>query len=151
VTNLAEQPVTLPTGRFLMAIWTASGAAAVVWAIALLLLPREGWPAWLGAAGGGIVGGSASLVLLLLRPWRARKLGSWPMLWMTASFLKWLPTLAGAFLLYSAAHFSRVAIGGSVLLAYLAVLVGETRVYAESMKRFVPRGAETDGPGRSPT
>ena len=54
MTNLAEQPVTLPTGRFLAAIWTGAGAAAAVWAIALLLLPREGWPVWLGVAGGVI-------------------------------------------------------------------------------------------------
>ena len=145
MTTLADRPVTLPTRAIMIAIWVSGGIVALVWGVIFAIAPRDGWPAWLGAGAAAVVGISATLALTVIRPWRPRPLGNWPMLWVLASFLKWPPTLAGAFLLYSATPLSKGALGLSVLAAYLAVLAGETMVYAKSMKRFAPSGGELTG------
>ena len=145
MTALAERRVTLPTRPLLMVIWVTAVLIAIAWGALFGILGRDGWPAWLGAAAAGVVAVSATLALAVIRPWHPRALGTWPMLWAVASFLKWPPTLAGAFLLYSATPLSKGALGASVLAAYLAILAGETRVYAETMKRLVPQGDEPTG------
>jgi len=145
VTTIAERRVTLPTRPLMLVIWVTAALVAIVWAVVFVFVSRDGWPAWLGGAAAGVVAVSATLALVIIRPWRPRALAEWPTLWVVASFLKWPPTLAGAFLLYSATPLSKGALAASVLAAYVAVLAGETRVYAETMKRFVPSGSEPTG------
>jgi hypothetical protein len=145
MTSIAERRVTLPTRPLMVVIWVTAVLVAIAWAALFAIVRRDGWPVWLGGGAAGVVAVSATLALAIIRPWHPRALGTWPMLWVLASFLKWPPTLAGAFLLYSATPLSKGALGVSVLVAYLAVLAGETRVYAETMKRLVPSGNESTG------
>ena len=60
-----------------------------------------------------------------------------------ASFARLVTTMGATFLLYSATQIGGKGLFFAVALAYVAAMVGETRVYAMSMKRFAPGGVET--------
>jgi hypothetical protein len=55
-----------------------------------------------------------------------------------------LMTLAGTFLLYSATPYRGVSLWLSMAAAYVAVMLGETRVYASAMRRLAPSAAPAE-------
>jgi hypothetical protein len=146
MTNPAEQQVVLPTVRLLAAAWVACLVAGGAWAGVLLVLGQGATAAVTGLVGAGAVAVAALVALLAIRPWRPRSLAVWPIVWVAGSMVRLLTTLGVAYLLYSATPYHSRMLWFAVLVAYLAALVGETRVYALSMRRFAPDGA---GPSSS--
>ena len=136
-TNLAERKVTLPTTRLLAAAWVSCLAAGGAWAAAAWIV-GAGDRAVAGPVAAGIVGSVAALTLLAIRPWHPKSLYSWPIVWVAASFARLVTTMGATFLLYSATQIGGKGLFFAVALAYVAAMVGETRVYALSMKRFAP-------------
>lgn len=149
--DAAERKATLPTASFLIVIWATAAAAGAAFAAGALLLGFGGAAAVNGLAGAGVVAGAASLVIFALRPWRPRALLNWPVVWVAASFVRLLATLAGTYLLYSATHLGGRSLWMAVALAYLAVMFGETRVYAMSMRRFAPPAPLAPGAAEAST
>ncbi len=147
----AEREVTLPTGRFLAVIWIAALGAGAAFAAGAVLLGLGDAAAWNGPIGAGVVAVAASLVVLGLRPWRPRAMLNWPVLWVASSFVRLLATLAGTYLLYSATQSGGRSLWMAVALAYLAVMVGETRVYAMSMRRVAPVAPAAPGAAEQST
>jgi hypothetical protein len=152
--NLA---VTLPAGSLIAVAWGACGAVAGVWCAIGLALGRDRGFLLGGAAAAGTVATSASVAIILLRPWRPRRLAEWPFAWLAGSFVRLVLTLAGAFLIYSAPFhgLGGMWLAAAVMMAYLAALIGETRVYAATMRRYgsAPLGRSAtestpDVPGR---
>ena len=91
-----------------------------------------------------LVGLGATCGILAIQPWRPRSLATWPMVWMAGSMVRFMVTLGGAFLLYSATPSGTVHLWIGVVIAYLATLVGETRTYAAAMRPVVAgRGSDT--------
>lgn len=91
-----------------------------------------------------LVGLGATCGILAMQPWRPRSLATWPMVWMAGSMVRFMVTLGGAFLLYSATPSGTVHLWIGVVIAYLATLVGETRTYAAAMRPVVAgRGSDT--------
>jgi hypothetical protein len=134
----ANLAVTLPTGTLIGVAWGACGAVAGAWcAIGLAFGLDRGF--FLGGAGAAAtVATSASVAIIFLRPWRPRRLAEWPFVWLAGSFVRLVLTLAGAFLLYSAPFhgLGGMWLAAAVMMAYLAALIGETRVYAATMRRY---------------
>jgi hypothetical protein len=91
-----------------------------------------------------LVGLGATCGILAMQPWRPRSVATWPMVWMAGSMVRFMVTLGGAFLLYSATPSGTVHLWIGVVIAYLATLVGETRTYAAAMRPVVAgRGSDT--------
>jgi len=157
---------TLPTLRLLIVAWLYAIIAGAGWTLAMVVhasrLPPPPTDAH-GAADSSAVAGptAASLIatgplaavlvglgatcgILAIQPWRPRPLTTWPMVWMAGSFVRFMVTLTGAFLLYSATPSGTVHLWIGVVIAYLATLVGETRTYAAAMRPVVAgRGSDT--------
>jgi hypothetical protein len=146
VEDAAERKVTLPTAQLLGAAWAACLVAGGGWMAVCWALGRGADQALSGAIAAGLVAAMAGAVIVGLRPWRPRSLLTWPVVWVTASFLRLVGTLGGAFLLYSATQIGGRSLWFAVALVYVAALIGETRVYAKSMRRFAPGGAEASTP-----
>ena len=143
MTNAALRTVTLPTGRLLGAAWIGCLSVGFLWTAAAWLLGAS-WPSALsGLAAGGVVAVAAAAVLIVIRPWRAKTLAEWPVVWVAGSLARLAVTLGGTFLLYSATRFGGKSLWLAVAAAYLAAMIGETRIYGASMRRFDP------GPGKS--
>ncbi|MEM7228025.1 MAG: hypothetical protein AAF432_04335 [Planctomycetota bacterium] len=144
--NAALRLVTLPTMPMLGAAWLGAIIAGGTVAILMLVLSR-GTDWVLGALiGAGVVAGTATLSLLALRPWQPKPLMKWPVLWVAASFLRLAVTVVATFLLYSATRFGTAGLVLAVVTAYVAVMAGETRMYANSMRRYAPNGVGAVGP-----
>ncbi|MCA9296489.1 MAG: hypothetical protein KC983_08225 [Phycisphaerales bacterium] len=141
----AERKVTLPTAPLLGAAWIAAILATIASALVVYIWKRD--VDWVVSAllGGCVVAGASTVALLAIRPWHAKALMTWPMVWVAGSFLRLLVTVAGTFLLYSATRFGTLGLVLAVMAAYFAVQVGESRIYAGSMKRHAPAGAGVDG------
>lgn len=145
-TDPSLRKVTLPTRRLIAVAWAAAIVAGLVVAGVIAAIgPAAGAPVN-GAAAAGIVGVVATLAVIALMPWRPRALLQWPVVWLAASFVRLMATMGGTYLLYSATHFGGKSLWLAVLVVYLAAMVGETRVYATSMRRFAPGGAEASTP-----
>lgn len=145
----AIRKVTLPTRSFLAAIWVATLLAGGIFAGGALILGMGATATRNGGVAAGVVGVIASLVVLALRPWQPRALMQWPVVWMAGSFVRLLATIGGTYLLYSATPLGSPSGGKSLWLAvafaYVAAMVGETRVYAMSMRRFAPGAPPAPG------
>jgi hypothetical protein len=144
--NPAERTVALPLTPLLAVSVLGPAAACAVWTGGTLALGAGTLRLQAGAAASGVVAAAAVVHLLLLRPWKERSLLKWPMVWVGGSFLRLAITLGGAILLYSATPFRDVSLWFATVLAYVAVMVGETRVYASTMKRLAPAGAPAESP-----
>ncbi len=144
-TDLTERKVTLPTIPLLGAAWVGCLATGGAWAAVAWVL-GAGERVVAGPLAAGVVGSVTTLALLAIRPWHPRSLYTWPIVWVTASFARLVTTMGATFLLYSATQIGGKGLFFAVALAYVAAMVGETRVYALSMKRFAPRGVEISTP-----
>jgi F0F1-type ATP synthase assembly protein I len=135
----------LPTARLLAVVWLGCLLVGAGWSGVALALGRGRDAVVTGLLAAAVVGVAASVVLLALRPWRPKRLDRWPMVWVAGSFLRFAVTLGATILLYSATPYGTRSLWFAVLLAYFAVMVAETRVYASSMRRFAP--SETGASG----
>ena len=135
-----DQLVSLPTSRLVAGACLASGTVGVVWALGATLLGAGTPEAVAGLLAGGAVAAGSVVALLSIRPWRERSLARWPLVWMGGSAVRFLGTLALAFLLYSATPYGSIGLWLAVVVAYMATLVTETRLYALHMKRYAPPG-----------
>jgi len=140
----ASRRVTLPTAPMLGAIWFAAVLAGLAGAGVITMLGRGGQESFGALLGGLLVAVCATVVLLGVRPWTPKPLATWPMIWIAASFVRLAITVAATFLLYSATRFGAVSLVLTVVAAYFAVQVGETRMYAIAMKRHAPDSAAGD-------
>lgn len=137
--NPADRQVALPTAPFLVATWAPAVAAGGGWMGVSLAVGRPMAEAVLGLVAAGIVGLSATGSLLVIAPSRPKPLRSWPMIWLGGSFMRLMVVLGLTLLLYSATRFgAERALWFATIVAYLAVLVAETRVYAVLMNRAAP-------------
>jgi len=107
------------------------------WALVGTLLERPA-AVLVGLGGGAAVAVAGALSILLLAPWKRRSLGVLPFLWLAASGGRFVLTIAGGLLLYSSPALERTDhptdLWFAILLAYVAVLFTETRVYAAAMR-----------------
>ena len=140
-TNPAEQTVSLPTLPVLAVTWWSCALAGVVAALGVILFAAVSKHFVEVVLGAVTVAGVSSITLLALRPWRPKSLFHWPILWMASHFLRLVLTPAAGLLLYSATPYGGLWFWIAVLLAYLAMLAGETRVYAHTMNRLRPAGS----------
>jgi len=140
----ASRRVTLPTGRLLAAAVVPCVVVALAWmGIAALL----GWPrprVVAGPAGAGWVALVGVAGVLALTPWNPRSLGTWPLVWTAAGFVRLLAALGGGLLLYSRPPFGGAFVFAPVTVAYLAVMAVETREYARAMGRLQATDAGPD-------
>ncbi|MBT8484486.1 MAG: hypothetical protein KJO43_02835 [Phycisphaerae bacterium] len=143
--DAARRKVTLPTGRLLAAAWIAAAVAGIGWAVVAGTVGPGVDSAVAGLLAAGVVAAASTISLLLLRPWRPKTLLLWPSLWVAASMGRMLIALSGTFLLYSATPYRSRSLWFAAVVAYLAVMVSETRVYASSMRRFAPPGGPAMG------
>ena len=145
--------VALPTGLLIWAAWAACALAGGAWGLVAFALGQRGPVAFTGPAAAGVVAVAATVALLVIRPWRPKPAFTWANVWMAGSFLRLVITLAGVFLLYSATPLRGRNVWFAAVLAYVAVMVCETRIFAGSMKRLAPpdltRILDKDGDGRA--
>lgn len=140
MTNHAEQTVALPTLPVLAVTWWACALTAGMTALgAVLFTAGENRYAEI-LLGAMTVAGVSTITLLALRPWRPKTLFHWPMVWMAGHFLRLVLTPAAGLLLYSATPYGGLWFWLAIVFAYLAMLAGETRVYAHTMNRLAPAG-----------
>jgi hypothetical protein len=133
--TLADKTVTLPTLRLLAVGWAGPLVVGLGWAgLGSVVAGRS--PVAIGLAAAGVVGAASTLAILVLRPWRARSMAQWPMIWVAGSFARVAMSLGGALLLYSATPLRSPSLWLAVMVAYLAALIGETRVYVHCMQRL---------------
>lgn len=133
--TLADKMVPLPTLRLLAAGWGGPIVVGLGWAGLGSAVADRGQAA-IALAAAAVVGVASTLALLILRPWRARSLARWPMIWVAGSFARVALTLGGVLLLYSATPLRSPSLWLAAMVAYLAALIGETRVYVHCMQRL---------------
>ncbi len=127
--------VTLSTLRLLIAILIASAATGGIgWLVTRAFQPAAAHVAWWGAGGVAL----AFLAGLgVLRPWRGRHLGRWPMAWLAhlgACFVATLVVAGG--LLYSASAGEHAAVGLVVAAGHFIVLMAEAVVIGKCLKPY---------------
>jgi len=136
MSNPAEQTVRLPTLPVLAVTWWSCALAAAGAALGVVVFASGGIHYVEIMLGAATVAGVSTVILLALRPWRPKTMFHWPILWMASHFLRLVLTPAAGLLLYSATPYGGLWFWVAVLLAYLAMLAGETRVYAHTMNRL---------------
>lgn len=143
--NPAMRETTLPTARLLVTVVVACAVVAALWTAVVVALGQPRDRVMLGAVGAAVVTVASTVALAVVRPWRPKPLMRWPHVWVAGSFLRMAVTIAGCFLLYSAPPFAANGrwLALAVGVAYVAAMVGETRVYAVSMRRFAPDASGT--------
>jgi hypothetical protein len=97
-----------------------------------------------GPAGAGWVALVGTACVLAMTPWSPRALGTWPLVWTAAGFVRLLAALGGGLLLYSRPPFGGAFVFAPVTVAYLAVMAVETREYARAMGRLQATDAGPD-------
>lgn len=137
-----------------------AGVLALGWAAAALLA-IAGWPlvglgvemppGWLfwGMVGAAVSAGVGGLGLLVLAPWKPRRSGDLPTLWLASTTARLLAIPAVAFLIYSAARPpDRPFVIGLAISALLLLLI-EVPIIARSMLAQIEadeaRGPREDG------
>lgn len=124
----------LPGFALIGAAWLAAAAVcAVGWVIFNSLKPvgaPAAWRAWFPVAGAFLIG------VLAMRPWKIRRLGRLPMLWLMGRGISFLSVLALAALLYSAPHPRPDPLSYGLVLAgaYFAALMAESVVMARRLR-----------------
>jgi len=126
--------VRLPTGRLLAAAMVLSAIVGFGWLAAVLIGGGPSVVAFGGLAAAGVVAVATAVALLAIQPWRERSLFVWPAVWLMHTYIRLVLALGGAFLLYSATPLSSKGVWLAAVLTYLAVMVGESRVYVTSMR-----------------
>lgn len=135
VAEIREPIIELPTGRLVVTGVVAGAAALAGWATATAVLGRPEL----------IIGGAAGVVLvtvltigslLVLRPWKPRRVTGWANLWLAALVGRLLLTPALAYLLYSATPLDLVPLMLSVAVTYLVVQLTEAAILALHLKRI---------------
>lgn len=148
--SAADRKVTLPTLPLFGAAIVPAAVVAALWAAIAAL---GGFPVVPGVAGAGVVAAVATGTVVVLAPWRPRSIGVWPMVWTGLSMGRMVAALGGGVLLYSRPQIGGLYTIAPAVLAYVAVMLIEIRVYARSMARFTPTpntphdvDGSTDGP-----
>ncbi len=136
MSTMADKPVTLPTTRLLAAAWLGAIVSGLGWAGLASVVSEDRVHVSVGPVAAGLVGVAATISLLAIRPWVPKSLMRWPTIWVAGSFGRMACTLGGAVLLYSATPLRTTSLWLAVAVAYFAALIGETRVYVQSMQRL---------------
>ncbi|MCP3902325.1 MAG: hypothetical protein GY715_01705 [Planctomycetes bacterium] len=139
-----DQTVRLPTVRLATVAVVISVIVGGGWLAAVL---AGGGPRVLalgGLAAAGAVGVASVVALFAIQPWHERSVYVWPAVWLLGTYIRLVLALAGAFLLYSATPLSSRGVWLAAALTYVAVMVGESRVYVTSMRSMTR--VETDPP-----
>ncbi len=133
--------LTLPLARLaLAAAGAAMAVAAIGWGVVAALGPAQPGPAVLGVwLGGGAVACAHVAGLVAMRPWRARRLGRWPFVWLVGRGVSFGVVLVLAVLLYSATRPSPLAFGLVIASGYFAALMAEVAVYAAHVRSLPER------------
>jgi hypothetical protein len=126
------------------AVGAAGLVALIGWGVVLAVGPANPGSAVLGAWMGGVAVGAAHVAgLLAMAPWKPRRLGRWPFVWLVGRGVSFACVLVFAVLLYSATRPSPLAFGLVIASGYFAALMAEVAVYAAHV-RSLP---ETSAPG----
>jgi len=126
------------------AVLAASLVALVGWGVVLGVGPANMGDAVKGVWLGGLAVAAAHVAgLLAMAPWRARRLGRWPFVWLVGRGVSFGCVLVFAVLLYSATRPSPLAFGLVIASGYFAALMAEVAVYAAHV-RSLP---EASAPG----
>jgi hypothetical protein len=126
--------VRLPTARLLAVALVTCVIVGGGWLAAVLLGGGPGELAYGGLAAAGAVAVATAVALMAVQPWRERSIYVWPALWLMHTYIRLVVALAGTFLLYSATPLKSRGVWLAAALAYVAVMVGESRVYVTSMR-----------------
>lgn len=113
-------------------------ACAAIYFAARLIVGQV-TPGAIGQLWWGPAGAYAAFVpaILVMRPWKERRLGKWPFAWLghiVGCFF--LTVLAAGALLYFAAPEARAPLGLTLAAAHFAALLAEARVLIRAMRPF---------------
>ncbi|MEC9372721.1 MAG: hypothetical protein VYC34_02720 [Planctomycetota bacterium] len=127
--------IALPTFTLLAAPIAAAAVIGLVgWLIVRGLHPAAAPVVWQAAAG---VAASFTISILLLRPWKPRHLGRWPLAWLGQSGVAFLITLACAGgLLYSASPGEHLSLGLVLAAGHFGALMAEVAVFARCFRPY---------------
>lgn len=128
-----EPLYTLPAGLLALGWLGVMVLSTGGWWVAARFMTIEPDAVVWGSIGGALSGAIGGLGLLVLAPWKPRRSGDLPTLWMGVTTGRLLATPAVAFLLYSAAHPpDRPYVFGIAAAAFL-LLVVEVPIIARAM------------------
>jgi len=137
----ADQPIRLPTAKLLLVPALSCLVVGGGWAgIAALL--QFGKEDIIGAILAGLVPALAVVVaMVLIRPWHARPVTTWPFVFLAGTVIGLLATLAGGLVLYFASSYGTVGTWLCLVVCYWAGLFGLVWVYGSCMKRRASVGS----------
>jgi hypothetical protein len=72
--------------------------------------------------------------LLAMQPWKARRLGRWPFVWLVGRGVSFVAVLAFAAVLYSATRPSPLPFGLVIAAGHFAALIAEVVAYATHVR-----------------
>lgn len=131
---VTEPSMSWPTLRLLGTIATVAVLSAGGWVIAAIGFDDRGL-ATAGVAAAIIVGGFGLLGILIVGPWKQRRMSAWISYWIGGSVLRLLLIPAATYLLYSATSLNATALALSVGLTYVVTLFAEAAVLALHVQR----------------
>jgi hypothetical protein len=132
----SEEPiVSWPTWRIVGTVSLVAAVCAAAWAAAPWF-GADSAAATAGVSGALLVAAIALFTLLLMQPWKARRVSTWMNFWIGGSVLRLLVTPLLTYLIYFAASLSAVSLALSVGLTYVLTLLAEAAVLALHMRRF---------------
>lgn len=125
-----EPTLALPTLRLVAAVFGTCAASALLWMGAVALGPWGRDVMLAGPVGALAVALTGAAGVLVMAPWKTRAISAWCTMWLAATVLRMLLTIAAAFLLYSATPLSPEALCLAIAAAYLLALLSEAGVVA---------------------
>lgn len=133
-----DEPLYRLPGLTLLLGWIASTAIPVLgwWFLPAVFGAAPDWATW-GVVGAALVGVIGGLGLLALTPWRPKRSGDLPTLWLAVTTGRILLIPAAAFLLYSATHPPDKPYVLGLASAGLVLLAIEVPLIARAMLRQI--------------
>lgn len=128
--------VRLPTIQLLAGVLAGAGVAAVLGYVAVSWLRPSALGSVSVGAGAGVV--ALAVMVLGLRPWRARLLGRWPFALLSGSIASLAGALALMVSLYSATPADPVVLGLAMAGAWFAGFMGLVGVYGRFVRSIRP-------------
>ena len=134
--GIAAEPIAaLPTGTMLAAACGGAITTAVLWGLALLVIPAAQGTLPTALAAIGLVLVIYIATTMMITPWKPRRMGDWMTFWLAATVVRLLVTPVAAWVLYSAALLEVRPFGLAVALCYVLCLFLETGTIAWFLNR----------------